>query len=123
MVSTRLRATPYKGTLEALCDTDGISTRKVEAANVKRIETTVTVGDDGVSATIALPVPVTPGRHPAVVIIDDGAEIDDAAAWAARTYGSVTDETFERPEALPLEERKASVTPEHRPRCSARPES
>jgi hypothetical protein len=79
----------------------------VEVPDVRRIETTVTVGDDGVSATIALPVPLTPGPHPAVVIIDDGAEIDDAAAWAARTYGSVTDQTFERPEALPLEEREA----------------
>ena len=74
---------------------------------MRRIETTVTVGDDGVSATIALPVPLAPGRHPAVVIIDDGAQIDDPAAWAARTYGSVTDEAFERPEALPLEEREA----------------
>jgi hypothetical protein len=90
-----------------LCDTDAIGTCKVEVADVRRIETTVTVGDDGVSATIALPVPLAPGRHPAVVIIDDGAEIDDAAAWAARTYGSVTDQTFERPEALPLEEREA----------------
>jgi hypothetical protein len=42
-----------------------------------------------------------------VIIIDDRATIDDPAAWAARTYGSVTDETFERPEALPLEEREA----------------
>lgn len=28
--------------------------------------------DDGVSASIALPTPVASGRHPAVVIIDDG---------------------------------------------------
>jgi hypothetical protein len=89
-----------------LCDTDGIGTRKVEVAAVRRMETTVTVGDDGVSATVALPVPVAPGRHPAVVIIEDGAQIDDPAAWAARTYGSVTDETFERPEALPLDARE-----------------
>ena len=74
---------------------------------MRRLETTVTVGDDGVSATIALPVPVAPGRHPAVLIIDEGADIDDPAAWAVRTYGSVTDETFERPEALPLEKREA----------------
>jgi hypothetical protein len=80
----------------------------VEVAVVRRTETTATVDNDGVSATIALPVPVAPGRHPAVVIIDDGAEIDDLAAWAARTYGSVTDETFERPEALPLEKRETS---------------
>jgi hypothetical protein len=40
-----------------------------------------------------------------VVIIDDGAGMDDPAAWAAWTYGSVTDETFEHPEALPPEER------------------
>jgi hypothetical protein len=90
----------------ALCDTDGIGTCKAEVAVVRRIETTVIVDNDGVSATIALPVPVAPGRHPAVVILDDGAEIDDPAAWAARTYGSVTDETFEHPEALPLEERE-----------------
>ena len=74
---------------------------------MRRIETTVSVDNDGVSATIALPVPVAPGRHPAVIIIDDRETIDDPAAWAARTYGSVTDETFERPEALPLEEREA----------------
>jgi hypothetical protein len=43
------------------------------------------VDNDGVSATIALPVPVASGRHPATVIIDDGAEIDDPSAWAART--------------------------------------
>jgi len=74
---------------------------------VTRIETTVTVGDDGVSATIALPTPVAPGRHPAVVVIDDEGGGEDSLAWAARTYGSVTDETFERPEALPFEERGA----------------
>src|SRR5205085_12004242 len=88
------------------CDNDGIGTCKAEVADVRRIETMVTVDNDGVSATIALPVPVAPGRHPAVVIIDDGAEIDEPATWAARTYGSVTDETFERPEALLLEERE-----------------
>jgi hypothetical protein len=89
-----------------LCDTDGIGTCKAKVADVRRIETTVTVDNDDVSTTIALPVPLAPGRHPAVVIIDDGAEIEDPAAWAARTHGSVTDETFERPEALPLEERE-----------------
>ncbi len=72
-----------------------------------RIETTVTVGDDGVSATIALPTRVAPGRHPAVVIIDGRMEGEDPAAWAARIYGSVTDETFECPEALPRDEREA----------------
>jgi hypothetical protein len=82
-------------------------TAEAEVADVRRIETTVTVDNDGVSATIALPVPLAPGRHPAVVIIDDGAEVDDPAEWAARTYGSVTNETFKRPEALPLEEREA----------------
>ena len=79
----------------------------MEVVTVTRIETTVTVGDDGVSAHLALPTPLAPGRHPAVVIIDDGMGAEDPAAWAARTYGSVTDETFERPEALPLEEREA----------------
>lgn len=72
-----------------------------------RIETTVTVDDDGVSANISLPTPIAPGRHPAVVIIDDGMGVEDPDAWAARTYGSITDETFEHPEALPLEEREA----------------
>lgn len=72
-----------------------------------RIETTVTVSGDGSSARIDLPVPVAPGRHPAVVIIDDGMAADDADRWAARTYGSLTDTAFERPPALPLEERDA----------------
>lgn len=72
-----------------------------------RIETTMTVDDDGVSARVALPTPVAPGRHPAVVIIDDRRGAEDPVAWATRTYGSVTDETFERPEALPFEEREA----------------
>ncbi len=75
-------------------------------APMTRIETTVTVGDDGASATIPLPTPVAPGQHPAVVIIDDGRGTENPAAWLARTYGSVTDETFERPEALPFEERE-----------------
>ena len=65
-----------------------------------RIETTMTVDSDGISASIALPVSVTPGQHSAVVIIDNGTEIADPVAWAARTFGSVTDETFECPEAF-----------------------
>ena len=65
-----------------------------------RIETMMTVDSDGISASIALPVSVTPGRHPAVVIIDNGTEVADPIAWATRTFGSVTDETFEYPEAL-----------------------
>lgn len=74
-------------------------------ATVTRIETAMTVGDDGLSAHIALPTPIAPGQHLAVVIIDDEMGAQDPVAWAARTYGSVTDETFERPEALPLEEK------------------
>ncbi len=72
-----------------------------------RIETTMTVDSDGISASIALPVSVAPGRHLAVVIVDDGTEIADPSAWATRTFGSVTDETFECPEELPFEEREA----------------
>ncbi len=72
-----------------------------------RIETTVVVGSDGVSAHLALPIPVAPGRHAAVVIIDDRTEIDDPIAWAARTYGSITDDTFARPEELPFEVRES----------------
>lgn len=72
-----------------------------------RIEATMAVDKDGISASIALPVSVTPGRHPAVVIIDDETESADPVAWAARTFGSVTDETFECPEELPLEDREA----------------
>jgi len=72
-----------------------------------RIETTVMVSTDGASAHIDLPVPVTPGRHPAVVIIDDERVADDVERWAARTYGALDDPTFERPPALPLEERGA----------------
>jgi hypothetical protein len=70
--------------------------RMMEVATVTRIETTVTVNNDGVSATIALPAPIAPGRHQAVVIIDDKGGSEDPGAWAARTYGSVADETFER---------------------------
>ncbi len=80
---------------------------EVGVTDVTRIETTMTVGKDGISASIALPVSVAPGRHPTVVIIDDGTEITDPVAWAARTFGSVTDETFECPEELPLEDREA----------------
>lgn len=72
-----------------------------------RMETTMIVGDDGVSANIALPTPVAPGCHPAVITIDDRVGVEDPVAWVARTYGSVTDETFERPGAMPLEERDA----------------
>lgn len=72
-----------------------------------RIETTVVVGSDGVSANLALPIPVSPGRHSAVVIIDDQAEIDDPVAWVDRTYGSITDATFARPEPLPFEVRES----------------
>jgi hypothetical protein len=74
---------------------------------VTRIETTVVVDNDGVSAHLALPLPVAPGRHAAVVIIDDRAEIEDPVAWVARTYGSITDDTFARPEDLPFEVRES----------------
>jgi hypothetical protein len=71
-----------------------------------RIETTVIVGSDGRSANLALPIPLTPGRHAAVVLIDDRADAEDPRAWAARTYGSVTDDTFARPEILLFETRE-----------------
>ncbi len=70
-----------------------------------RIETTVVVESDGLSATLTLPVSVTPGRHHAVVIIDEQGEREDPVMWAERTYGSVTDATFVRPESLPFEVR------------------
>ncbi len=71
-----------------------------------RIEATMTVGDDGTTATITLPTPVTPGRRQVVVTIDDGrvgGEVD-WDAWIARTAGSITDDTFVAPEQLPLDE-------------------
>lgn len=89
-----------------LCHTEDECTSK-DIEHMTRIETTVVVGSDGVSANLALPIPVAPGRHSAVVIIDDHAESADPVAWAARTYGSVTDETFARPEGLPFEVRES----------------
>ncbi len=67
-----------------------------------RIETTVVVSLDGVSAHIDLPIPVTPGPHPAVVIVDDERVAEDVERWATRTYGALADSTFERPPALPF---------------------
>lgn len=96
-----------RGVVKRLCDTGGNDINSMEVATVTRIETTMTVGEDGVSAHIALPTPVEPGRHPAVVIIDDSVGGENPVVWAARTYGSVTDKTFKRPEHLPLEEREA----------------
>lgn len=71
-----------------------------------RIETTATVSEDGASAHIDLPIPVTPGRHPVIVIIDDTDASHNAEKWAARTYGALTDATFKRPPALRLEDRE-----------------
>lgn len=61
----------------------------------------LTVGADGASAHVDLPIHVAPGRHPAVVIIDDAIVVDDAVDWAARTYGAIQDATFERPPQQP----------------------
>lgn len=72
-----------------------------------RIETTMTVSKNGTTAHIDLPVPVAPGRHPAVIIIDDADAAGDAAEWAARTYGALTDDDFERPSPLSFEERRS----------------
>lgn len=76
-----------------------------------RIEATMTVGDDGTTATITLPTPIPPGRRRVVVTIHDGragggADWDaaDWDAWIARTAGSITDDTFVVPEQLPLDE-------------------
>lgn len=71
-----------------------------------RIETTVVVASDGRSANLALPSPLAPGRHAAVVLIDERADAEDPRAWVARTYGSVTDDTFARPDVLPFEARE-----------------
>lgn len=74
-----------------------------------RIETTVVVGSDGISANLALPIPITPGRHAAIVLIDDQVTDVDPNAWVARTYGSISDESFAALESLPFEERELWV--------------
>jgi len=81
--------------------------RVKDEVGMTRIETVVTVSEDGASARVDLPVHVSPGRHPAIVIIEDEnvGVAKDAANWAARTYGALKDADFERPPALPLEER------------------
>lgn len=71
-----------------------------------RIEATMTVGDDGTTATITLPTPIPPGRRRVVVTVHDGragGEVD-WDAWIARTAGSIGDDTFVAPEQLPLDD-------------------
>ena len=66
---------------------------------MQAFETTVTVDSDG-SARVDQPIPVTPGRHRAVLVIDEAVEAQAHESWpdfVARTYGSLADVDLERP--------------------------
>jgi len=60
---------------------------------MQAIETTVTVDSDG-SARIDQPIPIAPGRHHVVLVIDDVVEAQAHESWLDfidRTYGSLAD--------------------------------
>jgi hypothetical protein len=60
---------------------------------VHRIETTGTGGDDG-SLTLDSAVPVAPGRHRVVVLIEDAPEDSTSLDWQSfvrAAYGSLAD--------------------------------
>jgi hypothetical protein len=66
---------------------------------MQAIETTVTVDSDG-SARGDQPIPVAPGRHRAVLVIDEAVESQPHESWPdfiARTYGSLADVDLVRP--------------------------
>lgn len=65
---------------------------------MRAIETMVTVGSDGV-AHLDQPLSVAPGRHRAVVVIDEAVEPAERESWPDfldRTFGSLADSDLER---------------------------
>ncbi len=75
---------------------------------MRTIETTITVDDNGVGH-LDRPLTVTPGRHQAVLVIDEAMETAAQESWPEfidRTYGSLADSDLVRYPQGDYEERE-----------------